>query len=90
MKKSTPAGVAGNVARDYVPDRMWNSCSYGTDRRAVSSLAGHDTTGSPSTTHVKGPRDGREQIPTAFREIDRRRCQDATPVRDRPHTRVVE
>ena len=53
-------------------------------------IARHDTTGSPSTTHVKGPRDGREQIPTAFREIDRRRCQDATPVRDRPHTRVVE
>ena len=89
-KKSTPPGVAGNVGRAYTPMRQWNSCSYGVNGRAVSSLADQRGTGSPSTTHVQNPTDGQAQIPTAFSHIDRRRCQDATPVRDRPHSRVVD
>jgi hypothetical protein len=91
-KKNTPAGVAGNVRHEYVPLRQWTACSYGVNGRPVSSLSADQRgTGSPSTTHVENKNLGYDQIPSsAFSAIDKRRCQDATPVRDRAFTKVRE
>ena len=66
------------------PLRDWASTSYGaSDGRSVSSLANDSGVGSPSTTHVQG---ASAQIPGGFERCDRRRTQDATPVRKRPFT----
>lgn len=87
VMKST-RGIAGNVARDGIPLRDWASRSYSaTDGRSVSSLADQFNRGSPSTTH-SGP--GSTQIPGGFAQCDRRRTQDATPVRKRPFTEQVD
>ena len=88
--KSTPRGQSGNSAYNDIPLRQWYSRSYSPlNGRATSSLSADQSGKSPvSTTHSPG--DAKSQMTTAFQGIDKRRTQDATPVRDRRFQSVSE
>jgi hypothetical protein len=89
-RKTTPAGVAGNAKRyEGIPLRQHSSLSYDvTTGRASSSICadqdGRSPVGSKVGTNLS------RQYTDAFDAIDKRRAQNATPVRDRPFTSKVD